>query len=75
MNMKEIFKDTLRFMIIWSVVNAIVMVGFYGIFLSMDDQTTTGWRSWGVLLALLIVAIPVSQFWMKQLYNLFNIED
>ena len=73
--MKEIFKDTLRFIIIWSVMVTIVTVGFYGVFLSGDDQTTMRWRMWGMLLALLIVVIPVSQFWMKQLYNLFNIED
>jgi hypothetical protein len=73
--MKEAFKDTLRFLIRYAVMLVIVMVGFYGFHLSGDDQTTAGWRLWGTLLAVLIVVIPVSQFWMKQLYNLFNIED
>ena len=75
MNMKDAFKDVLRFLIIYIIMMSIVTVGFYGFYLGNDDQTTVGWRLWGLFLALLVIVIPVSQFWMKQLYNLFNIEE
>lgn len=73
--MKEAFKDSSRFFIMWCVMTTIISIGIYGFHMFGDKQTTDGWRAFGALLGIMIIGVPVGIFWMKQLYKLFNIED
>jgi hypothetical protein len=73
--MTETLKSTFRFSIVWCTMTTIISIGVYGFYMFGDKQTTVGWQMFGALLGIAIIGVPVAIFWMKQLYNLFNIED
>jgi hypothetical protein len=68
--MKNVLKRILAFII----VNAIMLIGIWGV-ITNESDTEVGWKLWGGMLALITIAAPTVNFWLDKMDWLLDLED
>jgi hypothetical protein len=68
--MKKALKRILAFII----VNAIMLIGIWGV-ITNESDTETGWKLWGFLLAGITIAWPAVNFWLDKMDWLLDLEN